>query len=334
MKKTALVGAHHKTGTMLAMEIVKLISETGSLKWETDDKPISLIPNQYRKLPLSRVLQRVPRAKVTYSIWFEHEIDMPEIAFLHFVRNPWMRIASGYLYHRRGAPSDQIKWVDWAIFEFHGQKRSYREILNELSFADGVVVEAIRTYPEAVGTAHAFKSSLSLPAEDRLIIWLDEFEDNPTQSLRSIFDLFFENDPDRLSLFLSKAKSRNIVLNDNSSLMRKGHVTKTDENRTVVEKLTKDSQEINFLYEAVMQDMNISSVPMRSPPGPQILNLLSEIKSSKKYLMLNPEAAGFNPQFWNDRNTSNLWQMFTLSNFGCGHLMMYPFVQRFIASLS
>lgn len=334
MKKTALIGAHHKTGTMLAMEIVKLISETGSLKWETDNKPISLIPNQYRKLPLSMALQRVPRAKITCNIWFEHEIDMPELVFLHFVRNPLMRVTSAYLYHRRGAPSDQIKWVDWVIFEFHGQKRSYREILNELSFADGVLVEAIRTYPEAVGSARAFKSSLSLPAEDRLTIWLDEFENNPTKSLRSIFDLFFENDPDRLSLFLLKAKSRNIILNDDSSLKRSRHVTKTDDNRTVVEKLTKDSPEINFLYETIMQDMNISSVQMSSTSGSQILNLLSEIKLSKKYLMLNPEAASFNPHFWNDRNASNLWQMFTLSNFGCGHLMMYPFIQRFIANLT
>lgn len=334
MKKTALIGAHHKTGTMLAMEILKLVSEMGSLKWETADRPISLIPNHFRKLPLSRALQHVPTARITCNIWFEHEIDMPELAFLHFVRNPLTRIASAYLYHRRGAPSDQIKWVDWAIFELHGQRRSYREILNELSFADGVLVEAIRTYPEAVGSARAFKSSLSLPAGDGLTIWLDEFEDSPTKSLKSIFDLFFDNDPDRLNLFLLKAKSRNIILNDDSSLKRNGHVTKTDANRKVVEKLIVNSTEINFLYETIMQDMDISSVQMSSVPGPQILNLLNEIKLSRKYLMVHPEAASSDPRFWNDRNASNLWQMFTLSNFGCGHLMMYPFVQRFIANLT
>ena len=334
MKKTALVGVHHKTGTALAMEIVKLISDTGSLKWETAERSVTSIPNHYRKLPISRTLQLVPKAKIVVNMWFEHEIDKSEIVFLHFVRNPLVRITSAYLYHRRGAPNDPVRWVDWAIFDFHGQKKSYRELLNELRFADGVLVEAIRTYPEAIGSARAFRSSLSLPAEDRLIVWLDEFEEDPTQSLKSIFDLFFDNDPDRLSLFLLQSNSRNIVLNANSAANRDGHVTKTDDNRTVVEKLTVNSPEINFLYGTVMQDMSISLTQPGPQLGSQIFDLLNEIKLSRKYLMVHPEIASLDPHFWSDRNTTNLWQTLTLSNFGCGHLMMYPFIQRFIANLT
>lgn len=333
MKKTALVGVHHKTGTALAMEIVKLISDTGSLKWETAERPVTSIPNHYRKLPISRTLQLVPKAKIVVNMWFEHEIDTSEIVFLHFVRNPLVRITSAYLYHRRGAPNDPVRWVDWAIFDFHG-KKSYRELLNELSFADGVLVEAIRTYPEAIGSARAFKSSLSLPVENRLTFWLDEFEEDPTQSLKSIFDLFFDNDPDRLSLFLLQSKSRNIVLDANSEANIDGHVTKTDDNRTVAEKLIVNSPEINCLYGTVMQDMNISLTQPSPQPGSQILDLLNEIKLSREYLMVHPEIASLNPHFWSDRNTSNLWQTLTLSNFGCGHLMMYPFIQRFISSLT
>lgn len=334
MKKTTLVGVHHKTGTALATEIVKLISDTGSLKSEAADRPIASISNHYRKLPLSKALQLVPKAKIIANIWFEHEIDISELIFLHFVRNPLTRIASAYLYHRRGAPNDPIRWVDWAIFEFHGEKRSYRKILNELSFADGVLVEAIRTYPEATGTARAFRSSLSLPAEDRLIIWLDEFEDDPAKSLTSIFDLFFDKDPDRLGVFLLKAKSRNIILNYDSAARRNGHITKTDDNRKIVEELIVNSPEINFLYGSVMQDMNILAAPKDPNLGSQIFDLLNEIELSKRYLMMHPEVASLDRHFWNDRNTSNLWQTLTLSNFGCGHLMMYPFIQRFISSLT
>jgi hypothetical protein len=342
MMKRIVVGAHHKTGSVLSWEIVNLLIEFIPGR-PADAVRVTDLPNWMRKLPLSYALKHSPKAVFARSMWFEHEIDVPGIKFLHFVRRPMPRLASAYLFHKRGAPTDAMRWADWRIFDFNGRK-SYVEVLNALDVRDGLLVEAIRTYPEAVGSARAYASAAGLPADQNLPVWLDRFEDRPLDSLSAIFQFVYGDADSRLGDFLAKAESRQIVLKDDSSALRRGHVTRNDASRRTVEATIGSSAEIAHLYADIAQKMGPS--PTTSPtlaggePGllaeldSNISDIFDDIKSKTHILSLSPGRVQSSKKFWRDPDASAVWQTFALSNFANGHLMMQPFIQTLLSRLA
>lgn len=342
MMKRILVGAHHKTGSVLSWEIVNLLIEFIPGR-PTDALRFIDLSNWLRKEPLSYALKHSPRAVFTRNIWFEHPIDVSGIKFLHFVRRPMPRIASAYLYHKRGAPTDAMKWVDWRIFDFKGRK-SYAEVLNALDMRDGLLVEAIRTYPEAVGSTHAYASAARLPADENLPVWLDRFEDRPHDTLSAIFQFVYGDADRRLGDFLAKAESRQIVLKDASSATQRGHVTRNDASRRAVDATIASSAEIAHLYADIVQKMEppptTSRTAKESEPGllaepdANISDIFDDLKSKTGYLSLSQGRVQADEKFWRDPDASSLWQTFALSNFANGHLMMQPFIQALLSRLA
>ncbi len=328
-----IVGAHHKTGSSLATRIVSLLADcVPPTSFGMKNEP-AYLQCAFRKLPLSLALKTVPRRIITSSQWFEHRIDVTEIKFLHFVRDPLACIASAYLYHMRGAPNDNIKWTEWAIFQFAGQK-SYREVLNALSLADGVFLEAIRTYPEAMGTARAFASATArLQPDNRLAIWLDAFEARPLKHLNDILRFVCgPAHPDR-EAFLQRAQAEDIILHTGSRAIKSGHVTRNDPARGAVDRAITSSTSIRRLYDVVIRRMGLHKPPMDVDANHQAEDIIDDIARNTPLLMTSPLLVEQNPGFWTDRAAAQAWQCLALSTVGNGHLMMYPFMQRYISRL-
>lgn len=351
MTQPLIIGVHHKTGTLLALEIAKLLAQYISPDKINFEKSITSIPNSYRKLPLSSVLRSIPRSIIAYNLWFEHEIDLQGIKFLHFIRDPFTRIASAYLYHKRGAPSDYVRWVDWPIFEFGGPK-SYAELLNILDLNDGLIVEAIRTYPEAMGSARALESASRHIPNDYLPMWLNDFENNSKEALARIFRFMYGQTDNRLSDFIMRASSGNIILKQNSDAIQRGHVTRNDVDRSIIEETIGQSMEIIDLYKNIFKKMEAKLTTNKDTLGLNIpshqgrsflteydgrpstgYHIIREIQINIEILMSSPALLEHDKNFWKDACASKIWQSIALSNFGMGHLMMLPFIQRFVSQL-
>jgi hypothetical protein len=342
MMKRIIVGAHHKTGSLLSWEIANLLIEFIPER-PTDAAYVADLPNWMRKLPLSYALRHSPKALFARSMWFEHQIDVSGIKFLHFVRHPMPRLASAYLYHKRGAPTDAMRWADWRIFDFNGRK-SYVEVLNALDVREGLLVEAIRTYPEAVGSTRAYASGARLPAGQNLPVWLDRFVDRPLDSLSAIFQFVYGDADSRLGDFLAQAESRQIVLKDDSPTVHRGHVTRNDASRRTVEATIASSAEIARLYADIVQTMGAppttsstvtgADAALLAEPDSNISDIFDDVKSKTHFFSLSPGKVQGSEKFWRDPDASSIWQTFALSNFANGHLMMQPFIQALLSRLA
>jgi len=338
--KPTVIGTHHKTGTVLAIGLTELLVSFLPER-PGGAPPIAVFPNALRKVALSSVLRQMPRAPLFSSLWCEHRIDAPDINLVHFVRGPLSRIASGYLYHKRGAPSDAMGWVHWKIFDFHGPK-SYMEVVNALDVQDALIVEAIRTYPEAAGSKRAFESAAKLPARQSLPVWLHAFEESPDEALTAIFRMVAGEDDARLEEFLAGARTRGIVLDRRSAPPGGGHVTRNDADRRTVDHAVAQSAEIAHLYEDIARAMaaggpgresGAASVRKEPVGTADCFDILDEIKARTMYLVVSPNELQAMKEFWHDAVAGSIWQTFALSNFANGHLMMQPFIQRFLSRL-
>lgn len=331
MMKPTIVGAHHKTGSVLSWEIVKLLTEFVGGR-PKDAVRFADIPNWLRKEPLSYALEHSPRALFRRNIWCEHQIDVSGIKFLHFVRHPMPRIASGYLYHKRGAPTDVIRWPDWPIFDFRGRK-CYIELLNALDIREGLLVEAIRTYPEALGSARAYASAARLPAGENLPVWLEHFEHRPLDSLTAIYKFVYGDADGRLADFLAKAESRDIVLREDSAAYRR-HVTRNDTGRRTIEETIASSAEIARLYDDIARKMGAAPMTSRGEQAGPLSDIFDDLKSKSHFLLMSPRSAQDSGEFWRDPAAGSIWQTFALSNFANGHLMMQPYIQALLSRLA
>ena len=127
-----VLGCHHKTGSVLLIQLMDRLLPRLNQKRRLN-KIVSGSPMD-RKAPLSGILNHYRGCDCYVNLWFEHEIDVPSdsIRLLHFVRHPVKWVRSAYLYHKKGAPSDLIRWLDWRVFRFKGEELSYFEVLNRL----------------------------------------------------------------------------------------------------------------------------------------------------------------------------------------------------------
>jgi len=322
MTLPTVIGVHHKAGTLLASAIADLLAEA---------RPVGLahVPSQLRKLPLSQVLRALSRSGLYLSCWCEHQIDADAVKFLHFVREPSARIASAYLYHRRRAPNDLLRWVDWPIFEFRGRK-SYAEVVNALELGDGLVVEAIRSFPEMFGSARAFASARALPAGLNLPVWLHRFEQDGTAGLSEIFR-FVHGDDDGLDAFMAGAEKSAILIDEARGGDRRGHVTRDDPLRDEVDAAIAGSADIARLYDEVARSMGLAPA---SAGEARIADIVDAIKGNAGLLATCTHVLESSPRFWSDRNSAAIWQAIALANLGNGHLMMQPFIQAFLARIA
>jgi glycosyltransferase involved in cell wall biosynthesis len=180
--ETIIIGCHHKTGTNILTTLLNVISARHWLpervaRGRSDD----------RKLPLSRILESYPEPPSCYvGIWFEHEVDVPadSVRFLHFVRHPAKWVRSAYLYHRKGGPLECTAWLKWRVFRNGGRHISYHELLNEMAVEQGLLIEAVRCYPEVAGTARAASTSSHLLT--RVQTSLEKFHTDFDSSVRSV----------------------------------------------------------------------------------------------------------------------------------------------------
>lgn len=332
VKKPAIIGAHHKTGATLAWSMIRLLARHVPKAVRGEENPAARLHNSTRKLPLSLALGTVQKKPIVYSIWFEHAFDVRGVRFLHFVRHPQSCLASAYLYHKRGAPSDPLRWIEWPIFAFNGPK-SYVALLNAVDPADGIMLEAIRTYPEALGSARAASSGARLLGTDYMPIWLDDFDKDPLRPLAAIFHFVCGDDAPGLDAFLAAARSGDVILGPGSAAVARGHVTRHDAARSIVEKAIAESPAIARLYGPVFRQMGLAEpapAPQAAAAGSGLPGLLADIERHAPLLVTSPDILKDQPGFWRAPISPRGWQSFALSNVGNGHLMMYPFMQAYL----
>jgi hypothetical protein len=98
-KPLVLIGTHHKTGTVLARKVFKLICKKANLACDWGD------PNA----PWRKDGEIVHVGNVDIVLDMHWRLDPEAVAqgrpykFVHFVRTPLKKIVSGYLYHLRGS---------------------------------------------------------------------------------------------------------------------------------------------------------------------------------------------------------------------------------------
>src|SRR6266481_1475627 len=175
-----VLGCHHKTGTHLLTPLIRAASDEfwdrRNVVWGRPDQ---------RKLPLSKIVEGYNRWFCYLNIWFEHEVDVPEcsIRFLQFVRHPAKWVRSAFLYHKKGGPSEGTPWLKWRIFRISDRNVSYQELLNGLDEERGLMIEAIRCFPEIAGTSRSARSATSVRMRHQ--VTLEDFEHDFEGTLRA-----------------------------------------------------------------------------------------------------------------------------------------------------
>ena len=103
-----IFGAHHKTGTMLAKKLFGRLCVI--FKWccvfRVTRDSVEVINNDLLKNDLNLIGH-------TQWIWYPEKFNVPYV-FIHFYRNPFKKIISGYKYHKKGVEfwTNQIRWYN------------------------------------------------------------------------------------------------------------------------------------------------------------------------------------------------------------------------------
>ena len=151
--------AHHKTGTIISRDAHRVIAH---------DRPLAALCEGAASPPL---LLKIDRPAVDFArdgAVFDratrrvHRVP----CFAHFVRNPFQKVVSGYLYHRAGAEH----WTEWALDRLSSkpgtgaQRRGAAPALGGASW-DTQLFESARAvlWPTA-DAARPLEPRLSLPA--------------------------------------------------------------------------------------------------------------------------------------------------------------------------
>jgi hypothetical protein len=321
-----VVGCHHKTGTNLALKLLDVIASClwGGMKNVTGGRYTE------RKLPLSSVLKRCQGSNCYLSIWFEHEIDVPpsSIRFLHFVRHPAKWVRSAYLYHKGTAVCDRVRWMEWRIFRRNHKQVSYIELLREVDDATGILLEAIRSYPEIAGTARAASTGARLAKRHR--VSLEQFHDNfdsSVETLCAFVGLDTKNHKIEHALRAHDISAKNTG-------ERLANATRYSPRAEYLERYLLEDPGFRKLYDEPASQMGFSfdngSLQSRSILGDVFV---SRILDAKPHLLTHCDLAQAHQALGSDWLGSN-WLTYALQTFGeGGHLMMYPFIQSFMDEL-
>ena len=320
-----IIGCHHKTGTCLLIQLLNKLGprliQKGRLGNIIMGNPID------RKLPLSSILNR-NRCGCYVNMWFEHEIDVPpdNIRFLHFVRHPTKWVRSAYLYHKKGAPSDLIRWLDWKVFCFNGAAASYFEVLNQVDSRLGLAIESVRSFPEIVGTACSARSSSSLVHCQR--ISLEQVHRDFGAAMAGLCSFLGFGQSEIAGIV---AQLKHLDLSDSPPGSLPPNVTRRSANSAELEQTLGEDPQFAKLYAGAARDMGFHLAEPQSgsnsilPEG--IVNALLEGISQ---VLLSWQTVERSDKFMREETTGQWWTSYALQVFGCGHLMMQGFIQRIL----
>ena len=321
---TLVIACHHKTGSNL---LIALLNELAA----RDYFPAQVMRGGWdeRKLPLSLVLGRYASRPLWYlQTWFEHEIDVPAdgIRFLHFVRHPIKWVRSAYLYHRRGGPSERVSWLKWRVFRLRSCQVSYCEALNSVSVERGLLIEAVRCYPEILGAARAASSSDHLL--DRLRVSLEQFHRDFEPSVRSVCEFLGLDHPSAHEVTRAMAahdlsRRRPDELPPNA--------TSSSPEAAGCERYLAEDPAFHALYAQPAAQMGFGfearSLRSESRLGSSVIGRALE---AKEHLLVHP----LSPQgqeLLGQGQLGDHWVACALQSFGQGgHLMMHPFIQQIL----
>jgi hypothetical protein len=323
-QKPLVIGCHHKTGTSFLFQFLRTILARVSQR-----EGIIIGASEERKLPLSKVLEKHEgRWRYYFNIWFEHEVDFPanSIRFFHFVRHPVNWVRSAYLYHKKGGPSDRTPWLKWRLFRVRSKYVSYFELLNGIEEEPGLLIEAIRCYPEIAGTARAAKSSRHL--EIRHQTSLEQFASNFEQSVQAACH-FLGFDADRIEEIAGALGEHDLRKRQRQEMPP--NVTRHAPNSTSLEQWIAGDPHFQRLYSKPARDMEFeldcSSVRPKSWLGKSIVD---DILESEHQLLSHPLSPTAQESLQTDSCPAH-WLTFALQGFGLGgHLMMYQYIQRIL----
>lgn len=322
-----IFASHHKTGSNF---LLKLLGVIAARRW----LPTELLPVRpwHRKLPLSQVLSQFKHpSQCLFDIWFEHEVDVPAdgIRLVHMVRDPVKWIRSAYLYHRKGGPTEYISWLTWRVFTLGDKQLSYQELLGELDDKLGILIEAVRSYPEIIGAARAMASSAHILMRRQLT--LEQFESNFDASVRSVCEIA-GLDPEKTEVVVRDMAAHDLSRGNGSALAE--NVTRDDAQAPVLEHYLLGDPQFRRLYTEPAQKMGfaLDGTSIRSE---SLLSdsLISEVLDVSAALLIPARSTQAEKILQSDQS-AKVWLALALQDFGQGgHLIMHHFIQRIIGGL-
>lgn len=321
------IGCHHKTGTKLLAQILKVVGNQLRLQGN-----IIIARSEERKLPFSFVLKKLPKSCCYINTWFEHEMDVPasSVRFLHFVRHPADRIRSAYLYHAAGGPGEAVRWLDFRIFRVFDKAVSYYDLLNIVDDKTGLLIEAIRCYPEIAGTARAAHSSAHLTR--KLEISLEQIATDFEGNIRAACE-FMGLDKANARMAVEALKEHDISKKRKSDLPN--HVTRFNPEAENLKNYLVGDPAFYRLYSQCIQQTGFECCPGQLRTSSRIDDdLLANILDNNSRLLTDFRTESARMDLRYNKALRN-WLPYALQTFGeGGHLMMYEFLQTFIDRLN
>ena len=324
-----VLGCHHKTGSVL---LTQFMDRVGSqLKQQLRlDRIVHGSPVD-RKAPLSAILNHYQNPDCYVNLWFEHDIDVApdSIRLLHFVRHPVKWIRSAYLYHKKGAPSDSVRWLDWRVFRLKGEQLSYCELLNRVDSAMGLAAEAIRSFPEIIGTARVARSSARLIHRQQVSLEQLHADFDTTIGLICALVGFDKFDSSKIIaelkvLDLSRAPPGQIPKN----------VTRNSPDSLELERTLESDPMFCKLFDSAAGDMGFrfSQMPQQSR---SILPeaIVTALLDGTSHLCTPWQTVERRKDFMLDEDSVKWWLTYALQVSGCGHLMMHSFIQQLLETI-
>jgi hypothetical protein len=318
-----IIGCHHKTGTEFLSNVLPILADQ---LWSRDY--IIIGKSATRKLPLSQVLKSIRNDFRCYlNIWFEHEVDLPQtsVRFVHFIRDPIKWIRSAYLYHKKGGPSEGSRWLDWRVFRIGDRQLSYCELLNSVREEIGILIEAVRSFPEVAGTARASYSSNHLTMKKNMTLeqLQSEFDDNVISLCQ-----FVGLNSTKINLVMDVIRKHD--LSRMAPLAMPAHVTRgTDAADRLESYLIKDAGFMR-LYTDIAGQMGFTIKRHWTQPMGSLLSdsFIDRILSARDFLLAGDFSTEMKQHLCADVPGTG-WLAYALQSFGQGgHLMMYEFIQE------
>ena len=321
-----VLGCHHKTGSILLIQLMDRLApkltQQGRLNRIVNGSPID------RKAHLSGILNHYKGCDCYMNLWFEHEIDVPadSIRLLHFVRHPVKWVRSAYLYHKNGAPSDLIRWLDWRVFRLKGAQLSYCQLLNQLDTSLGLAIETVRAFPEIIGTARVARTSSHLAS--RLQLSLEQVHESFEVSIASFctFVGFGKSETEKL---IDEFKDLDLARQRQGSLP--ANVTRISPEAPELERALSQDPLFSRLFAAAAEDMGFQlskeHLGARSILPERVVN---ELVDGKGHVSTHWQAAERMKDFMLRENGDKWWPAYVLQVPGCGHLMMHSFIQQLL----
>ena len=322
-REPLIIGCHHKTGTNFLGDLAEII--VGRL-WRRDQVIVG--SSQIRKQPLSKVVHSFGKDFHCYvNPWFEHDMDVPpsSVRFLHLIRHPVKWVRSAYLYHKKGGPSEKIRWLDWRVFRIGTRQLSYYELLNSVAEDAGIAIEAVRSFPEVAGTARSACTSAAFPLKQTFS--LEQFQADFDSHIRALCE-FVGFDLNQTSQVLAK-----LDFSKAGHVDQRPNVTHGSELASDLEaRLTHDPGFLRLYADPIAQ-MGFTFDGINTCNGHSLLDdaLIGRILAAKDHF-LTDVSSDEAQAFLRSESSSNGWLAYALQSFGNGHLMMYDFIQQMVES--